>query len=494
MSSQSRKFYITTPIYYVNDRTHLGHAYTTIAADVLARYHRLRGERVFFLTGTDEHGGKIEQAAKKFKKTPKQLCDENAAKFKEIWQKLNISYDNFIRTTDPFHETAVKKVLEILYKKGLIYKGVYKGLYCLGCEQYKTESDLVDGKCPDHKTEPEVMEEESYLFKLSEFQNDLEEKIKKDEFIIRPEEKKKEVLKFLKGGLKDISISRKKVKWGIALPFNPNMSSYVWIDAFLNYLTGIGWEGEPEKIPEFWSPDVQLMAKDIIRVHATIWPAILLGLGISLPKQLFVHGYFTIEGQKMSKSLGNVIWPEELIEKFGVDGTRYLLLSVCPFGNDGDISWKKLEEKYNADLAKGIGNLVARVLTLAEKSGFKLESLRIKQIQDSEFQIQIDKTWKKYHKALEKFKFNKALISIWELISFCDQYIEKKKVWEESKEQKICILCLLYTISEIAKMLEPFLPETSNKILCQLGIELDEKKCVFAVKKTESLFPRSNSK
>jgi methionyl-tRNA synthetase len=484
-----KKFYITTPIYYVNDRTHLGHAYTTIVADVLARYHRLRGERVFFLTGTDEHGGKIEQAAKKFKKTPKQLCDENSAKFKEIWQKLNISYDNFIRTTDSFHETAVKKALEVLYKKGLIYKGVYRGLYCLGCEQYKTKSDLIEGKCPDHKTEPEVMEEESYLFNLSGFQSDLEEKIKKDELIIRPEGKKKEVLKFLKGGLKDISISREKVKWGIPLPFSPNMSVYVWIDAFLNYLTGIGWNGDPEKIPEFWPPDVQLMAKDIIRVHATIWPAILLGLGISLPKQLFVHGYFTLEGQKMSKSLGNVIWPEELIKKFGVDGTRYLLLSACCFGKDGDISWKKLEEKYNADLAKGIGNLLSRVITIGEKLGFKSESLDIKHIH-KEFKTKIDSIWEKYKEALKEFKFDRALISVWELISFCDQYIEKRKLWEKSKEQKICILCLLYTLSEITKMLEPFLPETSNKILCQLGIESDEKKCVFSVEKGKSLFPR----
>jgi len=269
------------------------------------------------------------------------------------------------------------------------------------------------------------------------------------------------------------------------------MSAYVWIDAFLNYLTGIGWNGDPEKIPEFWPPDVQLMAKDIIRVHATIWPAILLGLGISLPKQLFVHGYFTLEGQKMSKSLGNVIWPEELIEKFGVDGTRYLLLSVCPFGNDGDISWKKLEEKYNADLAKGIGNLLSRVITIGEKLGFKSETLDIKHIH-KEFKTKIDSTWEKYNKALKEFKFNRALISVWELISFCDQYIEKRKLWEESKEQKICILCLLYTISEITKMLEPFLPETSEEILCQLGLESDEKKCLFKVEKGKPLFPRLN--
>jgi len=494
MNSKVKKFYITTPIYYVNDRMHLGHAYTTIAADVLARYHRLKGERVFFLTGTDEHGGKIEKAAEKLGKSPKQLCDDNVRRFKKGWEKLNISYDNFIRTTDSYHEKAVKKALEILHKKGLIYKGVYRGLYCLGCEQYKTESDLVNGKCPDHKKKPEIIEEESYLFRLSKFGEEIRKKIKKDELLIRPEDKKKEVLEFLKGGLKDISISRKKVKWGIPLPFAPHLTTYVWIEAFLNYLTGVGWEGNPKKLPEFWPADVHLMAKDIARVHATIWPAVLLGLEIALPKQIFVHGYFTIEGQKMSKSLGNVIWPEELIEKFGVDGTRYLLLSACCFGKDGDISWGKLKEKYNADLAKGIGNLVSRVITIGEKLGFKSEALKLRQIHSTEFGKQIDVAWKNYERAFDEFKLDKALNSIWKLIAFCDQYIEKKRVWEESKEQKICVLCLLYTISEIAKMLESFLPETSNKILCQLGLESDEKKCVFAVEKTESLFPRLNSK
>ncbi len=485
-----KKFYVTTPIYYVNDKTHLGHAYTTIAADVLARYHRQKGEKVFFLTGTDEHGGKIEQVAKKLNKEPKQLCDENAEKFKDAWEKLNISYDNFIRTTDPDHIRVIERALEVLYKKGLIYKGVYKGLYCLGCEQYKTESDLVDGKCPDHKTKPEILEEESYLFRLSKFEKELEEKIRNDELLIRPEDKKKEVLEFLKGGLRDISISRKKVKWGIPLPFAPHLTTYVWIDAFLNYLTGIGWEGDPDKIPEFWPANVQLMAKDILRVHATIWPAILLGLGIPLPKQLFVHGYFTIEGQKMSKSLGNVIWPEELIERFGVDGARYLLLSICPFGRDGDISWDKLREKYNADLAKGLGNLLARLTSIAEKSGFKKEILKIAEIQNTEFREEIDNAWEKYHKALNILRFDEALASVWDLIGFCDQYIEAKRVWKKTDIQRICVLCLLFTISEIAKMLKPFMPKTSDEILCQLGIESDGKECIFLVEKGKALFPR----
>jgi methionyl-tRNA synthetase len=485
---KKKKFFITTPIYYVNDRTHLGHAYTTIAVDVLARYHRLKGEKVFFLTGTDEHGGKIEKAAEKFSKTPRQLCDENVEKFKQAWKKLNISYDNFIRTSDSHHKEAVKKALDFLYKKGLIYKGKYRGLYCLGCEQYKTESDLVDGKCPDHQKEPEIMEEESYLFKLSEFNKEIRDKIKKGEFLIRPEDKREEILNFLKKGLNNISISREKVKWGIPLPFSPNLTSYVWIDAFLNYLTGIGWQGDSDNIPEFWPPDVQLMAKDIARVHGTIWPALLLGLEISLPKQLFVHGYFTIDGQKMSKSLGNVIWPEQLIEKFGVDGTRYLLLSACPFGNDGDISWKKLEEKYNADLAKGIGNLLSRLITTASKLGSK--SIKFDELHNNKFYTNVVNAREKYKKALNEFKFNEALISIWELISSCDQLIEKERIWEDTEKKEVCVGCLVNAISEIAEMIEPFMPETSEKILCQLGIKSGEKECVFNPERGESLFPR----
>jgi len=484
------KFYITTPIYYVNDRMHLGHAYTTIAADVLARYHRLKGEKVFFLTGTDEHGGKIEQTAERLNKTPKQLCDENSQKFKKAWQGLNISYDNFIRTTDVSHKKAVAKVLKILHEKGLIYKGVYKGLYCLGCEQYKTQTDLVDGKCPDHKTEPQVMEEESYLFKLSKFGKEIENRIKKDEFKIRPEERKPEILEFLKKGLKDISISRKKVKWGIPLPFEPSLTAYVWVDAFLNYLTGLDWQGDPQKVSEFWPADVHLMAKDIFRVHATIWPALLLGLGLPLPKKLFIHGYFTIDGQKMSKSLGNVISPEQLIEKFGVDATRYLLLSSFSFGRDGDISWKKLEEKYDADLANGLGNLVSRILSLAESSGIKSEVLEIKEVKNTDFQKHIDKAQEKYKEALKEFKINDALASVWEVISFCDEYIEKNKLWKKSESQKTDILYLLYILGNIAELMGPFLPKTSDKILKQLGLKTTKQNWIFNIEKGEPLFPR----
>lgn len=465
MSTKKKKFYITTPIYYVNDQPHIGHSYTTIAADVLARYRRIQKDKVFFSVGVDEHGAKIEEAAEKKGKTPKQLCDENSKIFEKIWQDLNISYDNFIRTTDPYHKKIVQKVLKILYNQGIIYKGIYEGLYCVGCEQYKTKSDLVNGKCPEHQTKPMVVKEENYIFKLSQFENILREKIEKDEFEIRPKERKKEVLQFLKNGLQDISISRQRVKWGVVLPFDKAHTAYVWVDAFLNYLTVIGWDGNAKKFPKFWPPDLQLMSKDILRVHATIWPALLLALNIPLPKKLFVHGYFTIDTQKMSKTIGNVIWPNEMIEKFGVDGTRYLLLSACPFGRDGDISWEKLLEKYNADLAKGLGNLTARVITLTAKNPPARSRYSVS---GGKVNKEIKKIQKNYKQAMDEFKLNSALEEIWKLIGFCDRYIEKEKPWEQKDNQLSVINDLLIALSNIAEMLEPFLPETSEKILKQI--------------------------
>jgi len=483
----NKKFFVTTPIYYVNDRPHLGHAYTTIAADVAARYHRFLGEKVFFLTGTDEHGAKIEKAAQKSGKAPKEFADENSEKFRQSWKKLNISYDGFIRTTDPKHKKAAQKALEVLYKNGFIKKGVYQGLYCFGCEQYKTKNDLIAGKCPDHKIAPELIEEESYIFKLSKFQDVLRKKIVKDELYIQPKERKNEVLAFLGQELRDISISRQKVKWGIPLPFDRRFTVYVWIEALFNYLTGIGWEGNPKELPDFWPPELQLMGKDILRVHATIWPALILALKIPLPKNFFVHGYFTTNGQKMSKSLGNIIWPEEIIEKFGVDAARYLLLSVLHFGQDGDISWQKLKEEYNADLAAGLGNLVSRVINMAVK--VRIENKESK-IENNEVKKNIKEAEKKWKEGLSQFKFSEALASIWDLIRFCDQYIEKESPWKESKNQISVINDLLIALASIAQFISPFLPETSRKIFNQLGLASLEKEIVFKIKKSEPLFPK----
>ena len=479
------KFYITTPIYYVNDKPHIGHAYTTVLADVLARYHRLMGEEVFSLVGTDEHGAKIEAAAEQAGKSPREFCDENVEAFREAWKSLDISYSNFIRTTDSSHEKAVSNALEYLYKKDFIYKGVYKGLYCRGCEQYKTDDDLVDGKCPDHQTEPEVMEEESYFFRLSQFGGELERSISGGKLKIEPAERKNEVLSFIRNGLQDISISRKKIKWGVPLPFDKKFTTYVWVDAFLNYLTGLGWDGKISPRPplkkggergglKFWPPDVQLMSKDILRVHATIWPALLLALKIPLPKKLYIHGFFTINGQKMSKSLGNVIWPKQLTEKFGADGTRYLLMSSLADGHDGDISWEKLTAKYNTDLANELGNLVSRVMNLAK--GFEIA------VRDGSLKIKSEKV----RKLLDEIKPKEALDEIWKEVDWANKYVEETRLWElvktNKKQAKRVLEELLAGLINIAENLKPFMPETAERVIKIL--ESGE------IKKGEILFPR----
>ncbi len=485
-----KKFYITTPIYYVNAPPHIGHAFTTIVADVLARYHRALGEKVFFLTGTDEHGFKIAKVAKSLGKTPLQFCNQIAKEFKKTWQKLDISYDNFIRTTSPKHTKAVQRAFSFLKEKNFIYKGFYEGLYCSGCEQFKTKKDLVDGKCPDHAREPELVREENYIFSLSKFTKILTKKIESKKLEILPQKRKNEILKFLKEGLNDVSFSRpkEKVEWGITVPFDKNQTIYVWVDAFLNYLTGIGWDGDPKNVPEFWPPDLQLMGKDILRVHATIWPAILLALGLPLPKLLFAHGYFTVNGQKMSKSLGNIIHPLELVDKFGSDATRYLLLSICSLEEGGDVSWEKFLKKYNGDLAYGLGNLIMRVAVLGEKIQRENPFRKIK-LRDKKIILAIKEAKEKYKNFIEKFKLDQALISVWQLIGFCDKFIENKKPWQKSKEQPLIIGDLLIAIGEIAQMLQPFLPQTSKRIFKEFWVKNNKNVWDFKITLKRPLFP-----
>jgi methionyl-tRNA synthetase len=469
------KFYITTPIYYVNAQPHLGHTYTTIAADCLARHHRLIGDQTFFLTGTDEHGAKIAQKAAEEGMEPQAFVDSVAAKFVSAWESLNISNDNFIRTTDPAHKLAVQKAVQQMYDKGDIYKSKYEGLYCQGCEQFKNEKDLVDGKCPDHKVAPTWMSEEAYMFKLSCYQEELLDKIKNDELMIRPVERKNEVLSFIEQfGLNDVAFSREKVKWGIPIPWDENQTIYVWADAFLNYLTGLGWTGEIGEQPDFWPAEVQLIAKDILRVHATIWAAMLLSLGLPVQKQLFVHGFFLSDGQKMSKSLGNVISPEELIAKFGVDATRYLLMSATSFGHDGDITWKFLEEKYTADLANGLGNLVARVSNLLEKNEIELALSK---------DINQDLA-KSFADAMAVLRLDEALKILWRKIAESDEYLSDKKPWKMEDKAEIAkvLETVAQTILDIGALLEPFMPDTSKRIVEQFSQS--------QVKKGESLFPR----
>lgn len=484
MKRKKKTFYITTPIYYTNAPIHLGGAYTTIAADVLARWHRLLGEDVFFLTGTDEHGQKIQEAAEQVNLKPQEFVDKITNEFKEAFKMLNISNDNFIRTTDKYHEAEVKELLNTLFKKKLIYKDFYESYYCVGCEQYLTESDLIDGKCPLHNREPELKKEEAYLFRLSAFQDKLLRLIKTGGYEILPKIKTKEIINFIEGGLKDVSISRlkEKISWGIELPFDKKHCAWVWPDALWNYVSGLRHSGKVN-FEKFWPVNVQLMARDILRVHATIWPALLIGAGYELPKKLFVHGYFTIGGKKMSKSLGNVISPIYLTKNYGSDSVRYYLMRNIPFGSDGDVSEKGLIEKHNSELADKLGNLVSRVTTLAEKYGLEkcdnklLGKLRIKEIEE----------------LMQGFEIDKALGLIFNFVDRINEFIQEKKPWETKDTQ--VLYQAVDSIKSVAILLSVFIPETCEKIAKTLGVELKYSN-IFKnlnyknIKKSEILFKK----
>jgi methionyl-tRNA synthetase len=468
-----KKFYIATSIVYTNAPPHIGFALELIQADLLARYNRTLKRDVFFLTGTDEHGRKVVEAAQKAGKSPQKFTNEISTQFKALKKVLNLSNNDFIRTTDKKrHWPVVKKIWLELKKRGDIYKKKYRGLYCLSCEAFVLKKDLKDEKCIIHQKKPEFIEEENYFFRLSKYQKEIKNILTKRKIKIIPQKRKNEILNFLKEGLEDISFSRprKNLKWAIPVPDDASASIYVWADALINYLSAVGYIDNKKKFKEFWPIDIHCIGKDILKFHCLIWPAMLLALKLPLPKTIFVHGFITIDGQKMSKSLGNVIDPFKLVEKYGTDAVRYFLLREIPSTEDGDFSYQKFEERYNADLANGLGNLVARVITLAKNS--KSQITNFKQIPISKFQ-------KKYKKALEEFEFNEALITIWELISFCDKYIEKEKPWKKTEKQKGVINNLLFTLKNIAQMLEPFLPKTSENILEQIK-----------TKKSKILFPR----
>jgi methionyl-tRNA synthetase len=464
---------------YTNSPPHIGFAFESIQADVLARYHRLLGEETFFLTGTDEHGTKVAKAAEEAGKNPKEFVDEISEKVRALKEILNLSNNDFIRTTDQKrHWPAVKKVWLKLKENGDIYKKKYQAFYCSGCEAFLTRRDLVDGKCAVHQIEPEIVDEENYFFKLSKYEREIKRAIEKDEMKIVPESRKNEILSFIGQGLEDVSFSRprEKLSWGIPVPNDPTQTLYVWADALTNYISAIGYFEETEQFKKLWPADVHCIGKDIVRFHAIIWPAMILSLGLPLPKTIFVHGFITVGGQKMSKSLGNVIDPFELVKKYGTDAVRYFLLREIPPTEDGDFTYEKFEKRYNSDLAAGLGNLVARVITLAKK--LKTQNSNLK-FQNSKLKREILTKKEKWKKSLDEFKFNEVLKSIWDLISFCDRYIEKEKPWQKSPKQKIVISDLVSTLKEISNLLNPFLPQTSEKILKQIE-----------TKKPEILFPR----
>ncbi len=466
-----KKFYITTSIVYTNGPPHLGFAFELIQADVVARYQRALKKEVFFLTGTDEHGLKVARKAKEMGKTPKEFCDEIVKKYKELIKLLNISNDDFIRTTDKKrHLPGVYKLWEKIKNKGDIYKKEYQGFYCVGCEAFTFKRDLRDGKCPHHNIKPELTKEENYFFKLSKYTKKIEKIIRDDILKITPLSKKREMLSFLREGLEDISFSRptEKVEWGIPVPGDNSQKIYVWADALTNYISAIGYGGAENNFKKHWPADIHFIGKDILKFHALIWPGMLLSAGITLPKSIFVHGFLTVGGQKMSKTLGNVVDPLELVKKYGTDAVRYYFLREIPPTQDGDFTYEKFENRYNSDLAAGLGNLVSRVITMAAKSDSKFQALNFKQTPHSKLQTIINKSRRNFHKSLGEFKFNEALISIWDLISFCDKYIERERPWEKRDKQHLTINNLLFIVNNIADLLKPFLPQTAQKILKQL--------------------------
>jgi len=457
------KYYVTTPIYYVNDVPHIGHAYTTLAADVLTRYfqEKLGGGKVFFLTGTDEHGQKVAQAAKEKGVSPREYADYVAPRFEEAWKLLNIQYDYFIRTTDPKHEKVVSEFLQKIYDNGFIYKGTYKGLYCVGCEKFLTETELVNGKCPLHPNkEPVRQEEENYFLKLGELSKEVLKKIEGGEYEILPTERKNEVIGRLKSGVEDISISRAGVSWGIPVPWDKSQTIYVWVDALINYYSATRFVEGKEK---FWPADLHLIGKDILWFHTVIWQALLIAAGIELPKKIFAHGYFTIDGQKMSKSLGNIISPKQLVDRYGVDGARYLLISAYPFGSDGDISLERFDEKYNADLANGLGNLVARVAKLAGNLTIADNPTVDKLVH--EIPTLPKKTLTLYAQAIEKYEFDDVLKLLWQDIKIVDQYINEWQPWKLTGEKLTRVVSVAVdALRYLSRQLKPFLPETAEKI------------------------------
>jgi methionyl-tRNA synthetase len=456
------KFYITTSIAYTNAGPHIGFALESIQADVLARYHRISGDDVFFLTGTDEHGIKVVKAAEKEGKTPIEFVDGISDKFRNLKEILNLSNDYFIRTTDrKLHWPAVQEIWSKIKDKGDIYKKKYKGFYCVGCEAFILKKDLVDGKCSIHQREPEIVEEENYFFRLSKYQEEIRKVIEKNEIVIIPEAKNNEMMTFVDQGLEDVSFSRSinNLTWGIPVPEDESQTIYVWADALTNYISALG-----NKFKYYWPPDVHCVGKDIAKFHCLIWPGMLFSLGLPLPKKILIHGFINVAGQKMSKSLGNVVDPVELVKKYGTDAVRYFLLREMPTTQDGDFTYEKFEERYKADLAKGLGNLTARIITLANKLKIKkndeIESDLIKQA--------IKEAQQECNNSLQQLKFNDSLVAIWRLIGVCDKYIEQNKPWEKSDNQKTVIKDLLAALNHIANILEPFLPQTSAKILKQI--------------------------
>lgn len=476
------KFYITTPIYYVNDKPHIGHAYTTIAADVLARWRTGSDEDVIFLTGVDENSQKTVDAAKKSGEEIHAYIDRLAELWESTWGKLGISNTDFIRTTEERHIQTVQDFWGRLEAAGDLYKDRYEGLYCKGHEAFISEDELVNGLCPEHNMAPELVSEENYFFRLSKYQSQLSEFYAAHEDFVAPANRFNEVKSFVERGLEDVSFSRElkpeAERWGIPVPNDPGQAIYVWADALVNYISAVGLEGWEEH-----PADIHAVGKDILRFHAVIWPAMLMSAGLPLPGQVIANGFLTVNGVKMSKTLKNGVDPLDLAVRYGVDATRYFLLREIPYGEDGDFSETKMKERYNADLANGLGNFAARVSTLASGA----ESLKKSKL-DVDFEKTIAEMDRMVRYKLGEFKFNEALAAIWSAVAFGDRYVNEKKVWEiaDGAERSRALANLVSLLEAVATALLPFLPETSRKI----SAAIDSGDGTIKVKKIEALFPR----
>ncbi len=500
-------FYVTTPIYYPNSEPHAGNAYTTIAADVLARYHRLKGYEVCFLTGVDEHAANVFNAAKEEGLTPQEYCDKIAPTFVNLWERLNISHDIFFRTTSDIHKRGAQKFLNVLYENGDVYKAKYEGFYCISCEKFFAEKELTEDRiCPDHKIPLQWLEEENYFFRLSKYADRLLAHFNDNPDFVYPETRRNELLSFLESGLQDVSISRASLSWGIPFPFDPEHIIYIWIEALSNYITALGYETDGEQFQTFWPADVHMMGKDITRFHALLWPAMLMAADIPLPKHIVGHGWLTKDGEALSKTRGIFIDMDSDIATYGVDAFRYYLLREFSFGNDGDYRPSRLHERYNADLANDLGNLLNRVLGLLNKNFDAIPEPTTPGEFDDEIKTLAHDTLETFDSHMQTFAYDIALETIWEFVRRINRYVQQTQVWTLAKpETKPRMGTILYNSLEalrfISALIFPFIPDTADKIQRQIGstdsdytLEWGRLKAGKKVAKGEPIFPRVDLK
>jgi len=472
-------FYITTPIYYPNDVPHIGHAYNAVAVDFVARYHRLRGEEVFHLTGTDEHGLKLQRAAEAAGMTPQTWVDDMEPKWREVWARLDIGYDDYIRTTEPRHEAAVAKLLQAVFDNGRddIYLGTYEGLYCVSCEAYYTESDLVEGKCPIHDRPVEPMQEENYFFRLSAYRDRLLEHYARVPQAVEPEARRNEVLSVIRGGLQDFSISRTSFSWGFPLPWDPRHVCYVWFDALTNYITAAGYADDPERFGRVWPANVHLIGKDILRFHAIYWPAMLMAGGVEPPTQVWAHGYLTVGGKKMSKTNATGIHPFELIDHFGTDSYRYYFMREIRFGEDGSFSWESMTDRHNADLANGLGNLASRVLAMLATYFEGRVPEPVVDGAEGDLPAVIADAIGRYDRHMLAVQLQPALTAVWDIVARANQYLVEKEPWALAKDgsRRAELAGILYASAEtlriVAVLIRPIMPGAAERLWEQLGVE-----------------------